>query len=814
MVECDSEEDLVTSGESTSPRVFTGDNFTIRQLGRSLKSVIVKAVNIDIAVAYVKESGVRMLLPSLKEAANRGANIRLLTGTNFNLTEPQALYLLRHYLGEHIEIRFYADKSRSFHPKAYFVHLAEYSSLFLGSSNMSFSALSVGIEWNYRLDSNVQSSDYNAFYQTFQKIYQHHAVLVDDDVLKEYARNWRRPSNEQSPITTKKDDTSALYRPRGAQIEALYYLSQTRDEGADKALVHAATGIGKTYLAAFDSKNFASVLFVAHREEILQQAAKSFRNVRRSDDYGFFTGREKQTGKAVIFASVETLGQQKYLCDKYFSADYFDYIVVDEFHHAVSNHYQNILAYFKPKFLLGLTATTERMDGRNIYALCDYNVAFELSLFSAINRGMLVPFRYYGIYDETDYHNIRLIGGSYTASELNCIYLDNVRRMQNIVKHYRKYNSQRALGFCATREHAENMARYFVKQGIKAVAVYSSAQGEYAMERSQAIAQLHSGEISVIFAVDMFNEGVDIPSLDMVMFLRPTESPTVFMQQLGRGLRLYPGKSYLTVLDFIGNYHNAGVVKWLLSRETQSVGGSGKGEITYPDNCIVDFDLEVIDLFAQMEKGRQSLRDVIKGEFYRVKELLGYRPSRQELFVNMTAEVYEQCLKHTKENPFRNYLDYLISLGEAKAAEQEIAGTLAADFLQEVSTTSMTKVYKMPVLRALLGEGEIKEKITYQEVVKAWKDFFAQDRNWRDLPNIKSYNAYKELTDDWHLAKIKKMPLHYLQSDFFQTNGEYALVICETMHQYLSSEVVREHFKDIVTYRALDYYRRRYITER
>ena len=815
MVECVGEEDIATAEEHIAQRVFTGDNNTIRQLGRTLKNAIVKAVKIDIAVAYVKESGVRMLLPSLKEAVSRGANIRLLTGTNFNLTEPQALYLLRHYLGESIEIRFYTDKGRSFHPKAYFLHFVDCSSLFVGSSNMSSSALSMGIEWNYRLDSKVQSTDYQVFYQTFQELYQHHAVLVDDEVLKKYAKNWRRPSNEQSPITIGRDDEcDDIFRPRGAQIEALYYLSQTREEGADKALVHAATGIGKTYLAAFDSKDFARVLFVAHREEILRQAAKSFRNVRGSDDYGFFTGQEKQNDKAVIFASVETLGQEKYLCDEYFSADCFDYIVVDEFHHAVCNRYQNIMAYFKPKFLLGLTATTERMDGRNIYALCDYNVVFELSLFSAINRGMLVPFRYYGIYDETDYRNMRLVNGSYATSDLNCLYLDNIRRMQNIVKHYRKYKSQRALGFCATREHAENMAWYFVKQGIKAVAVYSGAQGEYAMERSKAIAQLESGEISVIFVVDMFNEGVDIPSLDMVMFLRPTESPTVFMQQLGRGLRLYPGKNYLTILDFIGNYHNAGVVKWLLSREAKTAaGGRDKGEITYPDNCIVDFDLDLIDLFAQMEKGRQSLRDVIKGEFYRVKELLGYRPSRQELFVNMDAEVYEQCLKHTKENPFRNYLAYLISLGEATLAEQEIVSTLAANFLQEVSTTSMTKVYKMPVLMSLLGEQGIKEKITYQDVVKSWKDFFAKDRNWRDLPNIKSYNAYKELSDDWHLTKIKKMPLNYLQSDFFQTNGEYALVICEAMHPYLSSDVVREHFKDIVIYRALDYYRRRYITE-
>lgn len=240
-------------------------------------------------------------------------------------------------------------------------------------------------------------------------------------------------------------------------------------------IVLTRVGIGKTYLAAFDSATYQRVLFVAHREEILQQAAVSFRNVRQSDDYGFFDGKHKDTDKAVIVASVATLGREEYLKEEYFSPNNFDYLVIDEFHHAVTAQYQRIVNYFKPRFLLGLTATPERMDGRNIFEICDYNVPYEISLKEAINKGMLVPFHYYGIYDETDYSSLHLVKGHYDEKELNETYIGNVKRYDLIYKYYKKYPSKRALGFCCSRQHAEEMAKEFCARGVKAVAVYSNA---------------------------------------------------------------------------------------------------------------------------------------------------------------------------------------------------------------------------------------------------------------------------------------------------------------------------------------------------
>ena len=522
------------------------------------------------------KSGVRIILKDLKSALDRKVPIRILTGNYLGITQPSALYLIKKELGDGVELRFYNDKARSFHPKAYMFHYENKSEIYIGSSNISKSALTSGIEWNYRFSSIEDTKSFRMFYDAFEDLFFNHSIVIDDEELRRYSKNWHRPavSGDLERYDKADEDTNVkvLFQPRGAQIEALYALEDSRAEGASKGLVQAATGVGKTYLAAFDSANYRRVLFVAYREEILKQAAVSFKNVRNSDDFGFFYGKQKDTDKSVIFASVATLGRSEYLTEEYFPADYFDYPVIDEFHHAVNAQYRRIVNYFTPQFMLGLTATPERMDGRSIYEICDYNVPYEISLKEAINKGMLVPFHYYGIYDETDYSGLHLVKGRYEERKLTEIYKDNSTRYDLIYKYYMKYRSRRALGFCCSRQHAEEMAKEFCKRGIASAAVYSDADGEFSEERDKAVEQLIKQEIRVIFSVDMFNEGLDIASLDMVMFLRPTDSPIVFLQQLGRGLRTYREKEYLNVLDFIGNYEKAGKAPLLLG------GGNSFGE--------------------------------------------------------------------------------------------------------------------------------------------------------------------------------------------------------------------------------------------
>ena len=574
-------------------------------------------------------------------------------------------------------------------------------------------------------------------------------------------------------------------------------------------------GVGKTYLAAFDSKNYERVLFVAHREEILNQAAISFKNVRNSDDYGFFNGDEKCTDKSVVFASVSTLGRTEYLREEYFAPDYFNYLVIDEFHHAVNDQYKRIVEYFKPQFLLGLTATPERMDGRNIYEICDYNVPYEISLKDAINKGMLVPFHYYGIFDDTDYSGLHVVRGKYDEKELNETYIGNVHRHDLIYKYYCKYGSKRALGFCCSRAHAEEMAKEFCKRGIPSVAVYSNADGDFSEDRSTAIEKLKNGEIRVIFSVDMFNEGVDITSVDMVLFLRPTESPIVFLQQLGRGLRKSKGKEYLNVLDFIGNYEKAGRVRFLLTgtalSEKERYNPADRS--SFPDDCLIDFDMKLIDLFAEMDKKHLKVKDQIKNEYFRVKDLIGKRPSRIELFTYMDDDVYQMAITHSKDNPFKKYLEFLKELNELTIDEELLYQGIGREFINLIENTNMSKVYKMPVLMAFYNHGNVCMTVSENQLLASWKAFFSTGTNWKDLDTGMTYEKYQAISDKDHVKKIIQMPVHFLQESgkgFFVKQDGSALALREDLREIISMPAFAEQMKDVIEYRTMDYYQRRY----
>lgn len=677
---------------------ITGDSkFLYYQLRQSME----KAEQIDIIVSFLMESGVKLIIKDIKRAVERGVKVRILTGNYLNITQPQALYMLKRELGENVDLRFYNIPKTSFHPKAYIFHSKENSELFIGSSNMSYGALTSSIEWNYRLVKKENEFDFIKFCTEFDRLFEHYATVVTDEVMKEYSETWKRPKVYKDIEQCEKEQESVefstgaidkidkerdvvdnegnaadyteylpnvivneiegekrtIFEPTGAQIEALYSLERSRKEGFEKGIVVAATGIGKTYLAAFDSSKYETVLFVAHRIEILKQAAKSFQNVRECKEVGFFYADVKETNKKVVFALVQTLGKKEYLCNEYFKADYFDYVVIDEFHHATATNYQNILEYFKPKFLLGLTATPERMDAKNIFELCDFNKVYEVRLQEAIEKGWLVPFRYYGIFDDTiNYDNVKFSFGKYDEKELEVALMLH-KRCDLIYKHYMKYGSKRALGFCTSRLHAEYMAKTFCEYGIKAAAVYSGENGEFSMERERAIEQLRSGELNVLFSVDMFNEGLDIPEVDLVMFLRPTQSPTVFLQQLGRGLRKADGKEFVNVLDFIGNYKKANLVPFFLSgKQYSSIASKQNNQADYefPEDCYVEFDFQLIDLFKEQASKTMKVKDLIAEQFVIVERELGHRPSRMEYFTYMEDDVYEMAKANSAKNPFRN----------------------------------------------------------------------------------------------------------------------------------------------------------------
>lgn len=834
----------------------TGGDDGSEHLLDHLRQAVHNAVAIDIIVSFLMESGVRLLADQLAEAVRRGVRIRILTGTYLGITEPSALYLLKSSLGDGAEIRLYNDSGRSFHPKSYIFHYPAGAEIFIGSSNISRSALTSAIEWNYRFSSLSDAAGADKLCRVFNDLFEHHSDPATDDFLRSYSKSWRRPpamdsldvydraatsahgrknrdrDGNPSPDAVSGDDGRTpdyaqdcpprpIFLPRGAQIEALYALNRSRLEGADRGLVIAATGVGKTAIAAFDSLNFGKVLFVAHREEILTQAGRTFGIIRKTRDIGRFNAHEKISDRQVILASVFTLAPNIEGPQPAFVPDAFDYVVIDEAHHSASAQFRKVASYFRPKFMLGLTATPERMDGRSIFEIFGYCVPYEIQLAEAINKGYLVSFRYFGIYDDTDYSGLRTAGGRYQAEDLNRRYLGNLKRQDLIFAHYRRRGSRCAIGFCCSREHAEDMAGAFCQRGVPAAAVYSGAQGERALDREEAVRKLESGELRVLFTVDMFNEGVDIACIDMVLFLRPTDSPVIFLQQLGRGLRKAQDKQYLTVLDFIGNYEKAGRIRRLLSARDPGEREDGAGNDPcslgeLPAGCQADFDLRLIDLFEKMDRQQLKLRDRLMAEYRRIRQELGRRPMRCDLFTLMDDGLYHLLSSSSKRNfanPFKSYLNFLEEAGELTPDEHHLVQNRGRELLLAIESTSMTKVYKMPVLGALIREDGFRPKAGKQELLASWKEFFARDLNWRDLDRQMSYERFLKLTDDWHLKKIYSMPVHFLlksSGQYFTLDEDGAFGIRDEFREAASLPAFARHYSDIIRFRTLEYFRSRY----
>ncbi len=596
----------------------------------------------------------------------RGVKVRILTGTYLGITSPFALEEML-TLGENAEVRLFSDEGISFHPKAYIIHTADPDGdrILIGSSNLSRSALTDGVEWNYNLKRSMDPTSFSSFEREFEYFYGEHSVLLTPEIVREYRDSWVKPS---ARIVPKHSETMA---PEGPQIPALFALKHTREEGMDKALIVAATGVGKTFIAAYDSQSFERILFVAHRREILEQAEKTFRQFHPGKTTGFLYSGHRDTDADLLFASVQSLRQENIL-DK-IASDRFDYIVIDEFHHAAAGSYSRILEHFKPKFMLGLTATPERMDARDVFVLCDYNVVYEIGVSDAIRFGRLVPFYYYGIADNTDYTELRYSNGRYNDDDLDAALI-NEARAELIYRHYMKHPSERAVGFCSGIRHAEFMKSFFMRRGIESRAVVSGGDDD----RSLSVSDFEDGKVSVLFTVDMFNEGVDIPSIDTVMFLRPTESRTVFIQQLGRGLRKSEDKTHLTVLDFIGNYRRADMIPSLLTG-VENISLDSRAISAYaPCGCVIDFDLESIDIMERVAERNRAIKDTIDSEFKRITAELGHVPTRMEFFTNLD-EVLCGRMNTVRDRVFRDYLGYLSKNELATPIEIAFASGIAGN---------------------------------------------------------------------------------------------------------------------------------------
>ncbi|WP_308020047.1 DUF3427 domain-containing protein [Streptomyces sp. SP2-10] len=534
-------------------------------LGAELRAELATADRIDLLCAFVKWYGIRVLEESLRAARERGVPIRVITTTYIGATDRHALDRLVRDFGATVKIN-YETRSTRLHAKAWlFRRETGFDTAYVGSSNLSKAALVDGLEWNVRLSSVATPAVLNKFEATFDAYWNDIAFeTYDPDLHGERLDEALAQASGSHASTDLKISLSGLeVRPFPHQRDMLERLTVERElRGRHRNLLVAATGTGKTVMAALDYRNLCRasdggrprLLFVAHRKEILKQSLRTYREVLDDASFGelLHAGQDPREWDHV-FASVQSLNVQRL---EQLAPDHFDIIVIDEFHHATAATYRRVIDHFTPKELLGLTATPERMDGLNVQdEFFEGRIAAEMRLWEALENDLLCPFHYFGIPDGTDLTDLGWQKGSYADQDLDNLYTGNHARARIVVKQIRDKVSNpgemRALGFCVTKAHAHFMADFFRSAGFQAVALDSDSPSDV---RSQALSDLRDGQLQVIFSVDLFNEGLDIPDVDTLLLLRPTNSATVFLQQLGRGLRRTETKPVLTVLDFIGQH--------------------------------------------------------------------------------------------------------------------------------------------------------------------------------------------------------------------------------------------------------------------
>jgi superfamily II DNA or RNA helicase/diadenosine tetraphosphate (Ap4A) HIT family hydrolase len=721
------------------------------------------ATRVDLALAFVFEAGVEILHDRLVDILRRhGARVRILTGDYQDVTEPMAL---RHLLnlraiadaakyGSELELKVYQVASsggRSFHPKAWIVRGPDMQVAWVGSSNLSKTALVTGVEWNYQL---VEAAAVDGVHRAFDRLWNDRAsVEVDTAWIDAYERRRYAPTRLDRPIETaaNEDLPVAPMQPRpGVQREALLKLDQARLIGERAGMVVLATGLGKTYLSAFDSRSFKRVLFVAHREEILTQALETFRKVRPNARLGLYHGTEKEPDADLLFASVQTLSSREHL--EAFDPRRFDYVVIDEFHHAAAETYRRIIEYFDPKFMLGLTATPDRTDGGNLLSLCDGNEIYRAGIARGITDKQLAPFRYYGIGDVAEF-DTALPWRDYTDEMLTRVVTTDARAA-HVLATLAKHTSGpiRALGFCVSKAQADFMTAYFRAHGRACAAVYSGSSAP----RTATLQALGNGEIEIVFCVDMFNEGVDVPTIDTVLMLRPTGSSIVWLQQLGRGLRHVEGKT-LTVLDFIGNHEVFlrrpemlfSALELKLPRDAKR-GVQALLDAELPDGVEIEFDLSAKDILAVLERHAAASGSKPERWYREFRVLYGARPTALEA----------DRAGHLKALAKREggWLAYVRAQGDLNDDAVETFDKLRP-FFEALESLEHAKSYELLVLLALLNHGSFPRRVEKDAIVE-WVAARAQRSTavMRDLGNAGADpRALRKLLEEEAFSRLAEL---------------------------------------------------------
>ena len=729
------------------------------------------------SVAFITEGGLATLKTMLKDLNAKGIKGRILTSTFLHFNQPKMFKELLKL--PNVDVRL--TDVKGFHSKGYIFEHKDYYSLIVGSSNLTDSALKANFEWNVFLTSLEEGEVINHFKKQFEQAWENATPLTEDWILN-YNATYIKPDYVKGVIAspplyqTNKLKEALTIQPNKMQTVALAQIKDLRETGAKKGLIISATGTGKTFLSAFDVRNFAPkrMLFVVHREQILKKAMQDYKLILggNEEDFGILSGNIKNYDAKYLFATVQTISSTRHL--EQFKPDDFDYILIDEVHRSGAASYQTIINYFEPKFLLGMTATPERTDGFNIYELFDYNIAYEIRLQAALEEDMLCPFHYFGVTDyEKDGELIE------EATDLRVLVSDE--RVNHILEkiNYYGYSGEniRGLMFCSSVDEARELSQLLNERGLRTLALTGS---DDQAAREQAVEQLNKCEINYILTVDIFNEGVDIPFLNQIVMLRQTQSSIIFIQQLGRGLRKHNTKDYVTIIDFIGNYKNNYLIPIALSGD-QSMNKDNIRRKTVNTDYIqgistINFEeIAKKRIFEAINNTNLSQLKLLREHYVELKNRIGHIPTLvdfmkhsvdPEVIIGYANTYYEFLLKMKEEIP--SITDY----------EKGVLSLLGKDFLPG------KRVHEILLLKLLIESGEL-SKERFKEELKARDIHFTEDTIF-SVENVLSLNFFV----DNDRKKFGNKEIVLLKDGIYRFNDE--------LQQSLLDEYFKQYFTTLL----------------
>ncbi|MGP7817395.1 DEAD/DEAH box helicase [Niallia sp. 01092] len=743
------------------------------------------------SVAFINFSGLQLLLDSFKEAEIKGIKGKIITSTYLNFTESKALRKINEFNNIDLKV-FVTDKEIGFHTKAYIFEYSDHYKVIIGSSNITQSALKSNVEWNVKIISKEDTSFIHNVLKEYNKLWEI-TTEADESFINDYESFLQtivnNTMNQQQLIYEK----SEYIVPNRMQKRAMENLKRIRSFGEKKALVIAATGTGKTYMSAFDVKQYQpkKLLFIVHRGEILKKAKETFEKLLPNEQitFGLLTGSHKDKHADYIFTTIQTLKN----CYEEFGKDHFDYIIYDEAHHATSPSYQSVINYFTPKFTLGMTATPERSDHHNVFDLFDNNVAIEVRLHEALDDELVVPFHYFGITDidevnlsNVDINDIAEITKRLKINERVDFIIDKMFFYQHDGK------KRKCLGFCASIEHANYMKTEFNSRGIKSVCL----TGEMSVDkRTYYINKLEDDQddLEVIFSVDIFNEGIDIPTVNTVLMLRPTNSPIVFIQQLGRGLRKYNGKNFLTVLDFIGNHSKSFLIAIALNgsryydKESLKV-AIATGFSNIPGCTHIQMDrISQERILAQIDKENFNSMKYLKEEYFEFKKM----NNGQAPYLLVDYLKYDGAPDPIKFiDREKSYLQFVAKVEKDNRLKGLLENKDFESALKELSSKLPVKrIYEFAILIALFEKDELSIADAKHEILKFVKKV--------DEDSI--LHAFECLNQTYYDSVQKKGKLKLCDYE----NGKLYKTV--SFQQLLQKEQYKEYLVDIVTYGIFRY---------